>query len=1208
MKSVFNGKIKYILKKENKDRTEINKTKIFNEDFVKNNEPNFIIIYNNQKLNLTSFLEISSDKKSFEINLLQTNKITNVSKMFSGCTDLDSFQSLSELDTENVTDISDIFANTNIKMIPNISKWNTSNIINMSGIFKGCKFLFSIPDISKWDTSKVTNFSSMFWGCSNLEELPDLSKWNTSKVKTMKEMFSGCSSLKELPDISNWDISQVSNMQMMFYGCTGLNSLPDLNKWNINNLKSYLFMFQFCNTHLNFPAFYKRQEDNKSKIYPRSETLNNIDINKINIFKDLKVQENIYSKNYLSCPKCNLIPKIIFENNEIVLLFCDFCGYSEKVKISEIIDIKSNSKWIKKVYFKCSCHKGLNKPYANKYCINCELFLCGKCLNTHNEGHKLEFIPNLDIIFCEKHSSKINKFCETCNENICKICTQIEHKSHNIKEINNKDKFNLENLENYCNKLEDKKLEKIHILEKIETNLGENMTDNKFELLQLFRKDLKEIEDFKKLGKILYYSSKKVGPKDNKDEIINNYLDTLDYICSLFDEDNMKYFRELVQTKIDECQIIDVDLSDKEKEILKKIINDNFSIVSSKSDFIKKKKYIENNIDCSRILKKHIIIEKNKNPDNFIDIDENLNNLNKVIDGINSDSSDFILSVIGKCAYNNGTEVFISKNSSEEFKNLELSSLQSLFSFGTQKKYELHFNLGEKENEMILNSPDKQEEFIKKYKKIISTELKLKENDFIFKDIHRGSLGASMAIVDSSQELENSIENLQGNNNIENIEEKPLLESLLISPDILDPKWNRFDGWGLNEIRGKEKYIPPTDNWRGYGLKVKGMYDKGDNSWLGFKNQKGEFAIAYMGINNFIGESKKIIPLINDSLPDNKKNQTINLFNKDFNSRNSGFKYKKCGNGVCLFQDPKYAENVAGIVNANGYTIKVILMCRVNPEKIRQPENFKECWILNPTPDEIRPYRILIKIIPNSPLTDTKFITYETKPVDYILEIFKSKDFSFYEHKKEYIEELAFLEKNDKNIKDKITSKNFWNKVKSYPNDKFAITFYTANYFYRNINDYLRDRLNLVKNPEEVKMPIDLIRSFIFCLQESLRNNKGVKDGTIVYRGIRGVKFSTDIKKGSQIYLRDFNSTSLNEKVAKKFAGKEGTLLIITIKNNKERNYCFSIKDFSRYSYEGEVLISSFCKYIVTEIIRDEKGNDIVKLDCEGFQEDFMKK
>ena len=1199
MKRTFNGKIKYILKKDNKDKTEINKIKIFNEDFVKNNEANFIIRYNNQELNLTPFLEISNDKKSFEINLLQINKITNISKMFSGCTDLYSFQSLSELNTENITDISDIFANINAKIIPDISKWNTSNIINMSGIFKGCKFLFSIPDISKWDTSKVTNFSSMFWGCSNLEELPDLSKWNTSKVKTMKEMFSGCSSLKKLPDISNWDTTQVSNMKMMFYGCIGLNSLPDLNKWNIKNLKSYFFMFQCCKTTLNFPAFYKKQEDNKSKIYPRSETLNNIDINKINIFKDfdLKLQENIYSKNYLCCPDCKFIPKIIFENNEIILLFCDFCGLSEKVKISEIIDIKSNIKWLKKVYFKCSCHKEFSKPYANKYCINCELFLCNKCLNTHNKGHKLEFIPNLDIIFCEKHSSKKIKFCVTCNESICKICTQIEHKSHNIKEINDKEKFDFENLENYCNKLENKKLDKIHILEKIETNLGENMTDNKFKLLQLFRKDLKEIEDFKKLGKIIYFSSKKVGPKDNKDEIIDNYLDTLDYICSLFDDDNMKYFRELVQSKIDECQIIDVDLSIKEKEILKKIISDNFSIVSSKSDFNKKKKYIENNIDCSRILKKHIIIEKNKNPDNFIDIDENLNNLNKVIDGINSNTSDFILSVIGKCAYNNGTEVFISKKSSEEFKNLELSSLQSLFSFGTQKKYVLHFNLGEKENEIILNSPAKQEEFLKKYKKIISTELKLKENDFIFKDIHRGSLGASLALVDSSQEIENSIENLQGNNNIENIEEKPLLESLIISPDILDPKWNRFDGWGLNEIRGKEKYIPPTDNWRGYGLKVKGMYDKGDNSWLSFQNKKGEFAIAYMGINNFIGESKKIIPFINDSLPDNKKNQTINLFKKDFNIRNSG----KCGNGVCLFQDPKYAENVSGTVNTNGYTIKVILMCRVNPEKIRQPENFKECWILNPTPDEIRPYRILIKIIPNSPLTDAKFITYETKPVDYILEIFKSKDFSFYKHKMEYIKELILLDQKDKNKEDKIKIKNFLNKVKTYPNDKFAITFYTANYFYRNINDYLRDKLNLVKKPEEVKMPIEHIRSFIFCLQESLRNNKSVEDGTKVYRGIKGVKFSKDIKKGSQIYLRDFNSTPLDQEATKNFVDKDGTLLIITIKNNKERNYCFSIKNFSRYPKEEEVLISSHCKYIVTEIIRNEKENDIVGLDCEGY-------
>ena len=38
-------------------------------------------------------------------------------------------------------------------------------------------------------------------------------------------------------------------------------------------------------------------------------------------------------------------------------------------------------------------------------------------------------------------------------------------------------------------------------------------------------------------------------------------------------------------------------------------------------------------------------------------------------------------------------------------------------------------------------------------------------------------------------------------------------------------------------------------------------------------------------------------------------------------------------------------------------------MCRVNHTKIRQPEGFKNCWILNSTPSEIRPYRTLVKRI-----------------------------------------------------------------------------------------------------------------------------------------------------------------------------------------------------------------------------------------------------
>ena len=43
----------------------------------------------------------------------------------------------------------------------------------------GCKSLLSLPDISKWDTQNVTNMSYMFKDCYSLSSLSDISKWDT---------------------------------------------------------------------------------------------------------------------------------------------------------------------------------------------------------------------------------------------------------------------------------------------------------------------------------------------------------------------------------------------------------------------------------------------------------------------------------------------------------------------------------------------------------------------------------------------------------------------------------------------------------------------------------------------------------------------------------------------------------------------------------------------------------------------------------------------------------------------------------------------------------------------------------------------------------------------------------------------------------------------------------------------------------------------
>ena len=78
---------------------------------------------------------------------------------------------------------------------------------------------------------------SMFEGCSLLKKLPDLSNWNTSNVLNMRYLFKGCSSLNSMPDISKWDITVASKLKSeegrikgiegMFDGCPDSLNIPE---------------------------------------------------------------------------------------------------------------------------------------------------------------------------------------------------------------------------------------------------------------------------------------------------------------------------------------------------------------------------------------------------------------------------------------------------------------------------------------------------------------------------------------------------------------------------------------------------------------------------------------------------------------------------------------------------------------------------------------------------------------------------------------------------------------------------------------------------------------------------------------------------------------------------------------------------------------------------------------------------------------------
>ena len=65
----------------------------------------------------------------------------------------------------------------------------------MEALFRGCTSLTFLPDISKWNTNKIKDMSYMFSDCESLTSI-DLSSFNTNNVTDMKYMFRCCGSLK----------------------------------------------------------------------------------------------------------------------------------------------------------------------------------------------------------------------------------------------------------------------------------------------------------------------------------------------------------------------------------------------------------------------------------------------------------------------------------------------------------------------------------------------------------------------------------------------------------------------------------------------------------------------------------------------------------------------------------------------------------------------------------------------------------------------------------------------------------------------------------------------------------------------------------------------------------------------------------------------------------------------------------------------------
>ena len=188
-------------------------------------------------INSTAIKSVVFDKS------FKTYAPTSLKGFFAWLTNLETIKDLKYLNTEQVTDMSNMFYGCSALTSLDVTHFNTAKVTNMNYMFYGCSKLTSL-DVTKFNTANVTNMSYMFESCSALSSL-DLSNFNTAIVTDMSYMFYGCSALSSL-DLSNFYTKEVGNMVCMFSGCSALKTIYASEKFVTSKVQSGEGMFAWC--------------------------------------------------------------------------------------------------------------------------------------------------------------------------------------------------------------------------------------------------------------------------------------------------------------------------------------------------------------------------------------------------------------------------------------------------------------------------------------------------------------------------------------------------------------------------------------------------------------------------------------------------------------------------------------------------------------------------------------------------------------------------------------------------------------------------------------------------------------------------------------------------------------------------------------------------------------------------------------------------
>jgi hypothetical protein len=396
---------------------------------------------------------------------------------------------------------------------------------------------------------------------------------------------------------------------------------------------------------------------------------------------------------------------------------------------------------------------------------------------------------------------------------------------------------------------------------------------------------------------------------------------------------------EPLQLNEEEKEIIK-DIDEKQEELIKDNVKKNLNPEEINND---RKNLIINMIEVGTMYANKINLIKKNNPHYFLNVDEIINDENHAY---------FPICILAKSLEKNGIVTAVEFNENVSDEELLRNSQYVGNGLCNLRKFEIDFDFEEERNKELLEDLSAQSTFNEEIINNISNLIETPIEDIILCNPRKGSYKIDAFFSNNYGDYKGLVEKL---NQISipckalHAQEKPLVEGMILNTRMFDIKGNRNDGWGQNETRGKFPYYPPI-GWTGYGIRVEGKYDGGNDVWLDYNDSnEGVWSVVYHGTS---------LQYVKSIMEHGLKKGKRQAFESD-DDENENHPNQKVGIGVYTTPEIEISEDYAKYAgDIEGYICA--FMCRANPKLARICNN-GEYWVVDGTNKDLRPYRLLIK-------------------------------------------------------------------------------------------------------------------------------------------------------------------------------------------------------------------------------------------------------